>query len=123
MSKKKIGSFTEAGKAVGSARRRAFMLFTLTLPWVFLFFLELTLRVARYGPNLELFTTEEIAGKTYYVMNPDVKGRYFSTVEFSPNTSPDYFRVPKPGGTFRIFCLGGSTTAGYPYGYVGSFST
>jgi tetratricopeptide (TPR) repeat protein len=56
-------------------------------------------------------------------MNPDVKGRYFSKVEFSPNTSMDYFTAPKPQGAFRIFCLGGSTTAGYPYGYIGSFSS
>lgn len=25
------------------------------------------------------------------------------------------FAVPKPAGTYRIFCLGGSTTLGYPY--------
>lgn len=56
-------------------------------------------------------------------MNHDVKGRYFSRIDFSPNTSPDYFEVPKQNETFRIFCLGGSTTVGYPYSYVGSFST
>ena len=31
--------------------------------------------------------------------------------------------MPKPAGMFRIFCLGGSTTVGFPYGYIGSFST
>ncbi len=56
-------------------------------------------------------------------MNPAVKERYFSRVDFSPNTSPDYFQIPKPDSTFRIFCLGGSTTAGFPYSFVGSFST
>jgi len=56
-------------------------------------------------------------------MNPDVKNRYFSRFQFNPNSSPDYFLVPKPKGMFRIFCLGGSTTVGYPYWYIGSFST
>lgn len=96
---------------------------TLLSPLLLFVFLEGILRLAGYGPDLSLFTTEEIGGRTYHVMNPDVKNRYFSRVEFSPNTSPDYFLVPKPPGAFRIFCLGGSTTVGYPYGYVGSFST
>lgn len=55
-------------------------------------------------------------------MNPNVKARYFSHTSFSPNTSIDYFLTPKPAGTYRIFCLGGSTTIGFPYGYAGSFS-
>jgi tetratricopeptide (TPR) repeat protein len=28
---------------------------------------------------------------------------------------PSRFPVPKPAGTFRVFCLGGSTTFGYPF--------
>lgn len=105
------------------AKRRLFLIFTLGFPFLLFLLLEIGLRVFQYGPNLSLFTIEEIAGKTYHIMDPDVKARYFSRVEFSPNTSPDYFLVPKPTGTFRIFCLGGSTTVGFPYGYVGSFST
>ncbi|HYQ86652.1 MAG TPA: tetratricopeptide repeat protein [Bacteroidota bacterium] len=96
---------------------------TLLIPFLLFAALEATLRIFHYGPDLSLFTTEEIAGRTYHIMNPDVKNRYFSHVEFSPNTSPDYFLAPKPQGAFRIFCLGGSTTVGYPYGYVASFST
>ncbi len=90
---------------------------------MFFLALEFGLRIAHYGPDLSLLTTEQIAGKTYHVMNHDVKSRYFTHVEFSPNTSPDYFLVPKPQGTYRIFCLGGSTTVGYPYSYTGSFSS
>jgi len=109
--------------ALPHARRRAFAIITLLFPVAVFASLELALRLFHYGPNLDLFTTEVIGGRTYHIMNPDVKSRYFSRVEFSPNTSPDYFTVPKQSGTFRIFCLGGSTTVGFPYGYAGSFAS
>lgn len=112
-----------ASRELPPGRRRLFIAITICLPFLALLILEGALRLADYGPNLDLFTTESIAGRTYHIMNPDVKARYFAHVEFSPNTSPDYFAVPKTPGTFRIFCLGGSTTVGYPYGYAGSFST
>ncbi len=55
-------------------------------------------------------------------MNPEVKGRYFFQVDFRPGIAPHYFPHPKPAGTYRIFCLGASTTVGYPYWFNGSFS-
>jgi tetratricopeptide (TPR) repeat protein len=84
---------------------------------------EAVLRIAHYGADLSILRTVSFSGRTYYNMNPQVKGRYFSRVEFNPATSMDYFEIPKPAETFRIVCLGGSTTAGYPYGYAGSFPT
>lgn len=110
-------------REITPAKKRWFALVTMLIPVLVFAAAEIALRIARYGPDLSLFTTEEIAGTAYTIMNPDVKGRYFGRVEFSPNTSMDYFLRPKPAGTFRIFCLGGSTTVGFPYGYVGSFST
>lgn len=104
-------------------KRRMFIGFMLAFPLFFFVVCELTLRAIGFGPNLDLFVSREIAGATYYTINHDIKGRYFSRIDFSPNTSPDFFRAQKPPGTFRIFCLGGSTTVGYPYGFVGSFST
>lgn len=98
------------------------MAITLAIPILFFGIVETSLRLVRYGKNLDLFVTERIAGRTYYIMNPDVKGRYFSRVDFSPNTSPDYFLSPKPPGTYRILALGGSTTVGFPYGHGGSFA-
>ncbi len=85
--------------------------------------MELCLRLFNYGPNLSLFTTENIHGKTYYTMNPDIKYRYFSQVEFSPITSPENFLTTKSKDTYRIFCLGASTTVGYPYWYNAAFSS
>ncbi|MEW6510570.1 MAG: hypothetical protein AB1428_06365 [Bacteroidota bacterium] len=105
------------------SRRRLFILIMLAAPILFFLLLEAALHIAGYGPNLSLFTTEVVNGKTYHIMNPDVKSRYFARIQFSPTTSLDYFLTPKLEGTFRIFCLGGSTTVGFPYGYSGSFTS
>jgi tetratricopeptide (TPR) repeat protein len=104
------------------ARRRLFAAITIATPFILVGSLELALRLFHYGPDLSLFTTQVLHGKTYHIMNPEVKDRYFYRVAFNPTTSPDYFLVPKPPGTFRIFCLGASTTVGFPYYYNASFS-
>ena len=96
---------------------------TLSFPLVLFIALEVGLRAFHYGPNLSLFTEDTVAGKKVYIKNPEVKGRYFTRFLFNPSTSPDYFSRAKPTGTFRIFCLGGSTTVGYPYWYNAAFST
>lgn len=114
-----------SGKSPGNSRHRQilFPILTVTAPLILFLFLEATLRGFGYGPNLNLFLSESINGRSYYIMNPDVKHRYFSKFQFSPTTSSDYFPVTKDSGAFRIFCLGGSTTVGYPYYYNGAFSS
>lgn len=106
-----------------SQRRRLYFAITLALPVMLLLFVEGGLRFLGFGPDLSLFITETLNGRAYHIMNPAVKHRYFSRVTFQPSTSPDYFLVPKPAGTYRIFCLGGSTTVGFPYWYNASFSS
>ncbi len=106
-----------------SARRRIFIAITISLPFIFFLCLELGLRWYHYGPNLSLFGHQDIRGKVYTVMNPDVKFRYFGPMQFTPSTSLHYFLVPKPPGVYRVFCLGGSTTCGYPYYFNASFSS
>jgi len=47
--------------------------------------------------------------------------RYFSAgAEYIPEAYPETFDHPKKEGIIRIFCLGGSTMAGYPYSYNGA---
>lgn len=104
-------------------KQRLFLAFTLAFPVLFCICLELALRWFNYGHDLSVFTTQEVRKQAYYLMNPGVKSRYFRNMRFAPATAPDYFPVAKPPGTFRVFCLGGSTTAGYPYYFNGSFST
>jgi Flp pilus assembly protein TadD len=105
----------------------AFTAVTVMLPFLAVLLLEGVLRVTGYGPDLSLCTKTTVRGIDYYAANGAVKGRYFSGrffggKGFSENVTPEYFVMPKPPGTYRIFCLGGSTTAGYPYGVLGSFS-
>jgi len=102
-------------------KKRVFLAITLSFPVVLLVGLELALRWFQYGPDLSLFKLHQIRGQSYYLMNPALKYRYFGTSHFAPSTSPEYFQVVKPRGVYRIFCLGGSTTVGYPYWYNGSF--
>ncbi len=104
-------------------KKRVFFLITLSIPVFLLVGTEILLRSLHYGPDLSLFKRHQIRGSEYYLMNPDVKFRYFGELNFAPTTSPEYFPVHKPQGTSRIFCLGGSTTVGYPYWYNGSFSS
>jgi tetratricopeptide (TPR) repeat protein len=104
-------------------KRHVFTAVTLLVPVAFLVTLEIALRIFHYGPDISLFTTMEVGGKTYRVMNPGVGKRYFPGTDFTPATSLDAFEREKPPGTYRIFCLGGSTTVGYPYWFNAAFST
>ncbi len=124
MSSKKLPSHSRSIKPThipGGNRQFGFWVFTFVFPLILLGLLEIGIRVVHAGPDLSLFVKEKIGATSFLVMNPDVKGRYFARVTFSPTTSYDYFQMPKPPATFRIFCLGGSTTVGFPYGYAGSF--
>lgn len=104
-------------------KKRVFLGLTIASPLLLLVAIELGLRVFNVGPDLSLFRPETIRGQVYYVMNPSVGARYFSGSAFAPAPSTEYFKVPKPAGTFRIFCLGGSTVVGYPYWHNASFSS
>ncbi|MCX6171103.1 MAG: tetratricopeptide repeat protein [Ignavibacteriales bacterium] len=104
-------------------KKRIFFVISIFLPIIIIGVLELGLRLFHFGPDLSLFVEKEIYGTTYYVMNPLVKARYFPQSSFAEEMTTDYFRVPKPQGTFRIFCLGGSTAAGFPYWRNASFAS
>ncbi|MDZ7289750.1 MAG: GDSL-type esterase/lipase family protein [candidate division KSB1 bacterium] len=55
-------------------------------------------------------------GREYYQLNPWVAKRYFDPGKVTvPGLQPDKFLKDKEAQTFRIFCLGGSTTAGFPF--------
>ena len=85
-----------------------------------LLLLELSLRIFHYGNNLKLFV-QFPENKDYLVLNPDASKKYFTNQAFATVGNFELFKKKKDKGTFRIFVLGESTTAGYPYFHNGSF--
>jgi lysophospholipase L1-like esterase len=96
--------------------RSLFVLIMLLIPFLFLFILEFSLRILHYGINTELFIPAQGDYSDYFKVNPLVARRFFMSQTNVPTPPNDHFLIKKPENAFRIFVMGGSTAAGYPYG-------
>ncbi|NOY57484.1 MAG: hypothetical protein GXO75_00930 [Calditrichaeota bacterium] len=105
-------------------RHFLFTVFLIILPLFILLVFELLLRITNYGGDLSLVLTRKIDGHKYYQINKHVARRYFPGDELTvPDARDAVFEYKKSAKIFRIFCLGGSTTAGFPYQYNATFSS
>tara|TARA_R110002096_G_scaffold435224_2_gene659805 strand:- start:2687 stop:4690 length:2004 start_codon:yes stop_codon:yes gene_type:complete len=95
---------------------------TLSTPILFFVILELGLRSVNYLGNTDLFVDPNISMDEYLIPNPNFAARYFFYTSVIPNPSIDVFLAEKPENGFRVFAMGGSSAAAYPYGFNGSFS-
>ncbi len=82
---------------------------------------EAGLRLAGYGTSYHIFIEKVFNEKTYLAINPEAGRKYFSKT-VKPDVSTDMFLKEKPNDVYRVFVLGGSTSAGYPWEYNLSFS-
>lgn len=88
----------------------------LLTPLLLLVLLELSLRLFNLFPREPLFVEAVQEGREVIQLNPDVARRYFNPKKVVvPNLYPETFSRTRTENTFRIFCLGGSTTAGFPF--------
>jgi tetratricopeptide (TPR) repeat protein len=94
-----------------------FHLIAVLLPVLYFVVLEGSLRVFNYGDDLDLFipTPGGFSDKELLAVNPGVGKRYFGKGTYYPRPLNDYFLKHKPDNDYRIFVLGESTTAAYPY--------
>lgn len=99
---------------------RWFKALALIMPVVVLILFELILRVSGYGHNTDLFIRYP-DDPSYWVMNKYASERYFSDTANATKGNIEPFKADKGSNSFRIFVLGESTTAGYPYLHNGSF--
>lgn len=104
-------------QAISKKRLLIFRLVMLSFPLLFFVLLESGLRYFDYGKNLDLFVPvpAEYGDASYLRVNPVVASRYFSKVGRIPLPTHELFLKEKPANSYRIFVMGGSTVAGWPY--------
>jgi tetratricopeptide (TPR) repeat protein len=116
------GQTPRAEAALTPAKAALFLLITLALPFLLFGLLEAGLRAADYGPSLDAFTTPASLKGRYRLPSESLGTRYFPQEQFPPTPAGDPFLVEKPANSLRIFVLGESSAAGFPYSANGTFS-
>ena len=105
---------------LSKSKKLVFRLTAFILPFAFLGLLEGILRLTGYGHDTSLFVPfPNDASKV--VMNRYASERYFSDTVNATKGYYEPFNKKKLSGTLRLFVLGESTAAGYPYFHNGSF--
>ncbi len=97
-------------------QKRVFAATLVLMPVVLLALAEGGLRLfGVFAPEAFVLATTK-AGKPYYQLNQWLAKRYFDPSRVTvPGMQPDLFVKHKSPEIFRIFCVGGSTTAGFPF--------
>jgi lysophospholipase L1-like esterase len=103
-------------------KKKVYLGITLIAPFLFIVCIELGLRFFNYGTNIPLFVSIPDENSKYYGINLDIAKRYFTKLSDVPTPRKDLFLKVKPNNGYRIFVLGESTAAGFPYGNNITFS-
>ncbi|MBP3193592.1 tetratricopeptide repeat protein [Natronogracilivirga saccharolytica] len=119
-----IAAYIETLQPTADGRKKLiFLAITLMIPVLFFVILESSLRLFNYRGDTSLFEfPEEYFKGEYGLPNRNFNARYFFNTANLPGFSNDAFLADKPDTSFRVFVMGGSSTAGYPYGFNGTFS-
>jgi len=89
-----------------------FYILLLAIPVIFFFLLEAGLRLFNYGRDDRVWVN---VSQDVQILNPEVSRRYFFTTKNIPFSIESFIEKEKKGNSFRIFVLGASSGAGYPY--------
>jgi tetratricopeptide (TPR) repeat protein len=96
-----------------------FYLILIAIPVIFFILLEISLRIFGYGYNNEQWI-EVSEGKL--ILNPEIARRYFHKTQSLPYSNQEVFDAIKQKNSYRIFVMGESSAAGFPFAPLGSFS-
>jgi lysophospholipase L1-like esterase len=105
-----------------TGRHALFVTITLALPLLILAAIEVTVRIASPSGGLPLFVQAPAAAGDYLVANNSVGARWFAGIDHPPTPAQEYFARQKPAHGLRIFVMGESAAAGFPYPRNGEFS-
>jgi len=116
-----LGFIRMANKRKYSGRRDKYLkIITLSLPFLAVIILELSLRLFHYGHDLSVFVNYP-QNPDYLVFNAHAAKRFFRDARFAPSGNKELLKKKKDANTLRFIVLGESTTIGYPYFHNGSF--
>ncbi len=106
----------EKKENISKLKKTLFTLIMISLPVFILLIIEITLNLFNYGGDFDLFIKEDSYGGQKYVLNKNFSKRYFFKRGVNiPKPRTQTFNVNKDSLTYRVFCLGASTTQGVPY--------
>lgn len=91
------------------------------IPVLLIIISETGLRFFNYGKNYTTFVEISDQFKDILFFNPKLPQKFFSSSVPVPSVIPDGFDKIKKENTFRIFVLGESSAAGFPYPPNASF--
>ncbi len=118
---KKSNKNADSQNNLSPLKRKLFWFITFLIPVVFFVLLEITLQLLNYGGNLNLFIEGPEGYENYLRCNPNVARRYFTFQSIVPTPPKQLMLKEKPENGFRIFVIGESSAAGFPYGNNASF--
>ncbi len=98
---------------------RWFYLVLILLPIIIILLLEFTLKLFNYGRTYDQWIPAEEGRLT---LNPEIAFRYFYNTDRVPSANHNYFDEVKKENSYRVFVMGGSSAAGFPYSPNGAFS-
>jgi len=91
----------------------------LFIPFFAIFLLEFSLNYFNYGRE---YNQWEVIDNQKMMLNTEIAFRYFYQTESIPYPSQDLFDIRKKPGAIRVFIIGGSSAAGYPFSPNGSIA-
>jgi lysophospholipase L1-like esterase len=106
-------------KKIKAPAPKWFYLFLFIIPILFFVLLEISLRLFNYGYDSRVWID---ISKDTQILNPEIGHRYFFTTKNLPFSVESFLFKEKKENSFRIFVVGASSAAGYPYLSSASFS-
>ncbi|MEO8194712.1 MAG: tetratricopeptide repeat protein [Gemmatimonadales bacterium] len=107
---------------MGKLKKAVFLAITIAMPFLLLALIEVGLRIGPYGGDMSAFDTPPLFKGRYRTPGRNVARRYFPRERVPPSPPADAFLVSKPAHSMRVFVLGESAAAGFPYPPNGTFS-
>ena len=106
-------------KEIKTTAPKWFYLLLFVIPVFFFVLLETGLRVFNYGNDTRVWID---ISQDMQILNPEISYRYFFTTKNLPFSVESFIYKEKKENSFRVFVVGASSAAGYPYLSSASFS-